>query len=252
MARLSLSGQTELESRSSNSHVSNNGGSNKIKEAKGTGRSRAIEGETPDRLGPERKRRRVDTTAINKSSWRLKLFIIYAGTQNARVTRNVEKRPGEEGARMQSMTSCFDERGNTGPKNSSTPVYCPRPFHQNEQYDHQPEETCKTCVTRAAVSWETRGQKSPLAKKSWARGKHKDLCVTVVRLPTEEDFPHIGAGFVRLAGSAAFHRVVGHRVVPRPCDPPQQRTQPKLMWREKQKTIPNQLLKAPSVEQRTG
>ncbi|XP_034722167.1 protein ALP1-like, partial [Etheostoma cragini] len=31
----------------------------------------------------------------------------------------------------------------------------------------------------------------------------------VVRLPTEDDLPEIGAGFARLAGSAAFHRVVG-------------------------------------------
>ncbi|XP_032363501.1 putative nuclease HARBI1 [Etheostoma spectabile] len=35
------------------------------------------------------------------------------------------------------------------------------------------------------------------------------LLPQVVRHPTEEDFPHIGAGFAQLAGSAAFHRVVG-------------------------------------------
>ncbi|TDG97605.1 hypothetical protein EPR50_G00228020 [Perca flavescens] len=39
--------------------------------------------------------------------------------------------------------------------------------------------------------------------------KALSLLPQVVRLPSEEDLPHVGAGFARLAGSAAFNRVVG-------------------------------------------
>ncbi|XP_034733493.1 uncharacterized protein LOC117948122 [Etheostoma cragini] len=70
MARLSLSGQTELESRSSNSRISNN----EALEKNSTPKRRWEDLESggfrrPDSLGPETKRKRVDTTAINKSSW---------------------------------------------------------------------------------------------------------------------------------------------------------------------------------------
>ncbi|XP_032377274.1 uncharacterized protein LOC116692830 [Etheostoma spectabile] len=70
MARLSLSGKTELESRSSNSHLSNNEAQDKTSTPKRRWDDLESGGiRRPDSLGPETKRKRVDTTAINKSSW---------------------------------------------------------------------------------------------------------------------------------------------------------------------------------------
>ncbi|KAA8591409.1 hypothetical protein FQN60_002352 [Etheostoma spectabile] len=70
MARLSLSGQTELESRSSNSRISNNEAQDKTSTPKRRWEDLESGGiRRPDSLGPETKRKREDTTAINKSSW---------------------------------------------------------------------------------------------------------------------------------------------------------------------------------------
>ncbi|KAA8590782.1 hypothetical protein FQN60_001725, partial [Etheostoma spectabile] len=70
MARLSLSGKTELESRSSNSHISNNEAQDKTSTPKRRWDDLESGGiRRPDSLGPETKRKRVDTTAINKSFW---------------------------------------------------------------------------------------------------------------------------------------------------------------------------------------
>ncbi|KAA8587869.1 hypothetical protein FQN60_016731, partial [Etheostoma spectabile] len=69
---------------------------------------------------------------------------------------------------------CFDER-ETLTKELSTPVYCPRPFHQNEQYEHH-RRNLQNCVTRAAVSWEHVVKKVPWPKFLGTRKTQGPVC----------------------------------------------------------------------------
>ncbi|KAA8590514.1 hypothetical protein FQN60_014448, partial [Etheostoma spectabile] len=308
MARLSLSGQTELESRSSNSRISNNEARDKTSTPKRRWDDLESGGiRRPDSLGPETKRNRVDTTAINKSSWvsigctiaiqkkyvsafqyraiegevkqtlpreaqkkmatpnmcpsptrylkdkdklsykrkwedvdsagirrpdnlgpqkkrrRLVRRRVQADAdivmvakpkkknrrrnrrsrvkpvQSAKEWRHPEcsgqKGPGEKtwrGGREKAkhdVRSCFDERGNSGPKHPSTPVYRPRPSRQNKRYGPPGRRNAENLRHQGRRQWETpgpmcrapgqgRAQKVPWPKKSWAQGRHNDLCVT--------------------------------------------------------------------------
>ncbi|XP_031161967.1 uncharacterized protein LOC116054524 [Sander lucioperca] len=318
MARLSISGQTELAFRSSNSRISNNGGSRvqqTLREGlevnpKPTPKRRWEDLESagirrPDSLGPERKRRRLDTTEIKKSSWmsrarafqrkRLSVFcsrsiikqtlppevqkkeqtlkegledkekpsykrkwedfnsagirrpdnlgpqrkrrrvvlkrvqadgdiVMVAMPKKRNRTRRRKRRrcakpvqdaeewrhpecsghkgPGEKtrggrkekrGGRQKAkhdVRSCFDKRGNTGPKNPSTPLYRARPFYQREQFGppgrrnpqnmrHQGHRQWASPGPMCRAPGQGRAQRVPWQKTPWAPGRHKDLCVTV-------------------------------------------------------------------------
>ncbi|XP_028458494.1 uncharacterized protein LOC114571645 [Perca flavescens] len=367
MARLSISGQTELASRSSN--ISNNGGSTEIKEAKGTGRSRAIEGESvqqtlpwrippeaqdktstpvrtprstkclksttgesrrvkktlregleanpkpfpkrrwedlesagirkPDSLGPERKRRRMDTTARKKSSWvsvharafrkkymsavcsraikeksvRVKQtlprevqeqtlkeglegkekpsykrkwedfksagirrpdslgperkrrrhvwaegnVVMVAMPKKRTITRRRNMRccakpvqdaeewrhpecSGHKGRgemtwrggskkAKHDVRSCFDERGNTGPKNQSTPLYRLRPFHQRKQYGPRGRRNPQNMRYQGRRQWATPG---PMCR------------------PRVKGGPKVSLGKKKVLGMRKTHRPVCH------------------------------------------
>ncbi|XP_032391615.1 uncharacterized protein LOC116701772 [Etheostoma spectabile] len=165
----------------------------------------------PDNLGPQKKRRRVVRRRVQadgdivmvalpkKKNRRRNRRSHVKPVQSAKEWRHPEcsgqKGPGEKtwrGGRKKAkhdVRSCF-ERGNTGPKHPSTPVYHPRPFCQNKQYGPPGRRNAKNMRHKGRRQWETpgpmcwapgqgRAQKVPWPKKSWAQGRHKDLCVNV-------------------------------------------------------------------------
>ncbi|XP_032377408.1 uncharacterized protein LOC116692912 [Etheostoma spectabile] len=166
----------------------------------------------PDNLGPQRKRRRVVLKRVRadgeivmiampkKRNRRRNRRCHLKPVQGAEEWRHPEcsghKGPGEKTWRGGSkkakhdVRSCFDKRGNTGPKNPSTPVNRPRPFPKKERYGPPGRRNPQSMRHQSRRQWETpgpmcrapgqgRAQKVPWPKRSWARGRHKDLCVIV-------------------------------------------------------------------------
>ncbi|XP_039647081.1 uncharacterized protein LOC120553073 [Perca fluviatilis] len=163
----------------------------------------------PDSLGPERKRRRVDTATRRKASWvsvhehvRADGDVVMVAMPKKTTTtrrnnmRRCAKGRGEKTWRGGSkktkhdVRSCFDKRGNTGPKKPSTPLYRLRPFHQRKQYGPPGRRNPQNMRLQGRRQWATpgpmcrapgrgRAQSVPWPNKSWARGRHTDLCVTV-------------------------------------------------------------------------
>ncbi|KAA8578729.1 hypothetical protein FQN60_006072 [Etheostoma spectabile] len=155
----------------------------------------------PDNLGPQKKRRRVVRKRVQadadivmiampkKKNRRRNRRRHVKPVQSAKEWRHPEcsghKGPGEKtwrGGRKKAkhdVRSCFDERGNTGPKHPSNPVYRPRPFSQNKQHGPPGRRNAENMRHQGRRQWETpgpmcrapgqgRAQKVPWPKKSWA------------------------------------------------------------------------------------